>query len=764
MAKPLGALPRRLMLVAVLIPLALIITLLVIGSPGSRSAVVVTNLANLFAAGLAAASAVHAARRTSGRFRRSWRAFAVGFGAWFLGQLTWNYYELILGHRPNGVYFGDAAYLVTPVAIALGFWWYPTQHNRALRWRHLLDALLVMSSVVATVISLVPDYVTRANAVNWAGLAFTLLYPIFDMIVVSIATYRLTRPGDYRATLRLLHIAIVVLALTDTAYWYLSAMGLYQGAGTISDAGWCAAFLLAAVAGRVALTDTKAPSPAETPTLSAAMLPYVPVIVAGSVCTLMYLQGTPVSRVELVALGLALVALVARQFVTLRDNAKLLTALAESQAQLRYQAFNDRLTGLPNRARFDERVRHALELHRRDRRPMALLFCDLDGFKQINDTYGHVAGDEILIQVADRLRNALRAGDTIARYGGDEFAVLVEDGGDSASIGVRLVEAMRLPCTVEGNEVEVHLSIGVSDIRADDPSPDMDDLLAAADAAMYQAKRAGNSQVVVRRDGAAFGVVDLSQRTPLLTAISTGAVQVLYQPVVALAGNGISYLVARPQLPRDGDDLFGSEFLTIAERSGIGQELSRLLLQAVCRDLAQWDADGIIGLSVGFEPARSAITRADFAEQVSKAARQYGVSPDRLYVEVGTDALTSEPDLMQQVAGDLQAMGVKLTLGGFGVGTSVLIHLQRIAFDAVKIGAAFTETVDETPAAGRMFRAVVDGLHQNPELMVIVDGVTRKSQHDLLREAKCIHAQGDFYAPAREARLAVSTSAAQPAR
>ena len=202
-------------------------------------------------------------------------------------------------------------------------------------------------------------------------------------------------------------------------------------------------------------------------------------------------------RLALVAATLVVAALLARQVLAVLDNRRLVAQLVEVRDALRQQAFHDPLTGLANRALFGDRLRHSLELHRRDMRPLGLLYCDLDGFKQVNDELGHDAGDAVLRAVAERLRATTRPGDTIARLGGDEFALLLEDGGSATDVAGRVLDAFAQPAFVGRQSLPITLSIGIAELPAGAPSVEPDVLLKRADAAMYLAKRSGKG--VARR-------------------------------------------------------------------------------------------------------------------------------------------------------------------------------------------------------------------------------------------------------------------------
>ena len=491
----------------------------------------VDDLGQLGAATVAGAAALWASRRTTGRMRASWAAIGIGAGMWALGQVVWCYYELI-GHR--AVPFpglADAGYLIFPIGAALGLWLFPSTDDSGTRWRWLLDCGITVSAVITV------SWATSLGAVAHAGgdsvFAFTvaMAYPVGDILVLSMAIIALCRPCARHRQLLLLSVAMVAMAVADSSFAYLTAIGKYVTGG-LSDIGWVAAFLLLAVAAVGSGTN-----PSATPTVAAeaeaaassggerpaaaTMLPYLPLLAAAAILGIRRIQGHDLDTVEFVSLSVSLVMVLARQYITVRENRDLFRVVAAREAQLHRQAFHDQLTGLANRALFINRAEHALDLHRRDLRSVSVLFCDLDDFKSVNDSLGHGAGDELLIRVADRLRGSLRPGDTLARLGGDEFAVLLEDGSEPAAVGARLVQALRDPFAVADTQLTVRASVGLTQLQPEDPTPSLDDLLAHADIAMYAAKRSGKGQLACYDTSMASPyAADLALRLPLIDAIT----------------------------------------------------------------------------------------------------------------------------------------------------------------------------------------------------------------------------------------------------
>jgi diguanylate cyclase (GGDEF)-like protein len=291
-----------------------------------------------------------------------------------------------------------------------------------------------------------------------------------------------------RLSLALLSAGIVLMSFSDSVFAYLTATDPYQ-TGNLIDLGWVVAFILFGLA---ALSSTPEPAAnsltAPIPARTRLWLPYLPLVLAAAVGAgqaLPLLRSGPGPAVTL----LLVIVVLARQFLTVADNQRLLQAVA-------HQAFHDPLTGLANRALFTDRLERAVHLQRRDLRPLAVVFVDLNGFKQVNDRLGHAAGDELLVRVAERLTGCLRSSDTIARVGGDEFAILIEDDTDAAILAThRILDAFTPPFLVETHPLSVRASIGLATAPGHAADVCADTLLKHADQAMYAAKRSPNGGI-----------------------------------------------------------------------------------------------------------------------------------------------------------------------------------------------------------------------------------------------------------------------------
>ena len=373
-----------------------------------------------------------AARSAQGRLRLAWTAMTVGVVAWGIGEAIWTHYELVLNEVPFPS-LADAAFLVFPAAACTALLLFPSEHTRLLQSRVLLDGLIVAGSLflVSWVTILGPLY--TAGHTDPLGFVVSLAYPISDVVVLTLAAVVLVRANvEHRLELTLLTVALACIAFSDSLFTYLAAKGAYAS-GDVIDIGWAAGLLLIAVAAAASRHGAQGnPEVPEMPGWASIWLPYAPLLLAAIVAATKppaLLESRPV---EIIA-ALLVLAVLARQFLAVSENRRLLVTVAD-------QALRDPLTGLANRALFNERLDHAMELRERDGSTVSVVAVDLNDFKLVNDNLGHPVGDELLVGAAGRLLNAVRSGDTVARLGGDEFSIVVEGGADIAHlIGHRVV-------------------------------------------------------------------------------------------------------------------------------------------------------------------------------------------------------------------------------------------------------------------------------------------------------------------------------------
>jgi diguanylate cyclase (GGDEF)-like protein len=472
--------------------------LLAAGLLPGEAATAVSNLVQFLAAGAAAATtAWHARRCPPGRLRASWLLLAGSCAAWCAGQGYWTWLSAH-GAAPFPS-LADAGFLGFAVLAVLAVLLHPADGGRTGLWQRVFDA--VMTSAAIGLVSWTTTFgavVAADDGPDPLDRTLLLAYPVADVVMVVLVVLLLTRTRGDRTALNLVGLGVLVQGIADSTFIYLEATDSYTGG--LIDVGWLLAFLLIAVAGTCPVVGAPHPDDrprdAAPPSVPVSFLPYIPVVAAFAMVIGTTFTGDPLTSGEVVVVSVVVAMLLARQYAAVRENSRLAADLAAREAELHHLAFHDSLTGLANRALFRDRLRHALQLHARDLRPVAVIFLDLDDFKVVNDTLGHGVGDDLLCRVGERITGALRSGDTIARLGGDEFAVLLEDNGDVLNTAARIEDALRAPFLLAGRSLDVRASIGVCAVEPDDASIDVDTLLARSDAAMYRAKHAGKARVI----------------------------------------------------------------------------------------------------------------------------------------------------------------------------------------------------------------------------------------------------------------------------
>jgi diguanylate cyclase (GGDEF)-like protein/PAS domain S-box-containing protein len=435
------------------------------------------------------------------------------------------------------------------------------------------------------------------------------------------------------------------------------------------------------------------------------------------------------------------------------------------EEQLTHQAFHDPVTGLANRALFAERVRHAIARSRREHLGIAVVFLDLDDFKTINDSLGHAAGDEVLVEVAKRLATSIRASDTAARFGGDEFALLLEDiegVQEAADTAERALEALAVPLRVGHKELSLRCSIGISVVSDDSPGG-AEELIRDADAAMYRAKRDGKGSYCMFEPEMHEGVLArLELRTDLQRAIATEQLALHYQPVVRLDDGSISGVEAllrwrhpeRGMIPPD-------QFIPLAEETGLIVPIGRWVLREGCRQARRMrDAlppDAALTMSINLSVKQ--LQHSDVIADVRDAVTEAGIDPSTLVLEITETVLMADTDLAVARLKELKALGVRIALDDFGTGYSSLSYLSRFPVDMLKMDRSFLRD-GATPEMSELTSAVL-ALGTTLSLRVVAEGIELSEQWTSLRDLGCEFGQGFFFAYPMDADAALEHLAAQ---
>jgi diguanylate cyclase (GGDEF)-like protein/PAS domain S-box-containing protein len=418
--------------------------------------------------------------------------------------------------------------------------------------------------------------------------------------------------------------------------------------------------------------------------------------------------------------------------------------------QLAHQAFHDPVTNLANRALFVERVRHAVARTNRDGTGLAVIFLDLDDFKTINDSLGHAAGDQVLVDVAKRLDDCIRAHDTAARFGGDEFAILLEDVGsleEAADAAERILEAFDEPLRLDHKQLSVRASLGIA-MAHDASAGDADDLIRNADAAMYIAKRDGKGgyrlfepemhEVVLAR---------LELRADLQRAIAGDELELHYQPVVRLEDasvRGVEALI-RWRHPVRGM-VAPIEFIPLAEETGLIVPIGRWVLREGCRKakLLQQAFPIEPPLSMSVNLSVKQLQHSDIVSDVRDALAEAQLDPEHLTLEITETVVMADTDLAVSRLQELKALGVRLAMDDFGTGYSSLSYLSRFPVDVLKMDRSFLRE-DAPPETSGLASAVV-ALGRTLGLDVVAEGIEMHDQWTTLRDLGCDHGQGFYFA------------------
>jgi diguanylate cyclase (GGDEF)-like protein len=685
--------------------------------------------------------------RRNRRLAWAWRLFALGIGGQLAGQAAFQVYD-VLGKTPYPS-VADVLYLSFYPLVLVGLLLLPMAGGgRSGRLRLGVDLAVVAIAGSALVVYVVLGPTLVAHSGSPVQVAFSVAYPAGDLVLLVGISAALVRGAVWslRWPLRLLAAGLVLFVVGDLVYGYITLHSSYQ-TGNLVDTTWMVALALMAVAGATQTTATRN-EPHESRRSRVSWLPSVAVGLGFGLLLFADRHDPVFPSVTLDVIAILLAALVlARQALVQRD-------LIDAQKQLRHQAFYDALTGLPNRTLVLDRAEQMLASARRRRQSLAALFIDLDGFKDVNDSLGHATGDQLLQAVAIRLTAVVRETDTVGRFGGDEFVVLLDPDTqlNAQEVAERILATLREPFQLEHESlgpIQISASVGISE--AEDATADT--MLGEADRALYVAKAAGKGRYAVygakswagdsrHPASAAAARQPQSNRARLAAelaqALDGDAVEVWFQPQADARTGRVQAVEAlvRWRHPVHGL-LLPADFVPLAETTGLIHKLTDRVLDAALAQCAAWRRAGLyLRISVN-------VSQADLLDhlddRVAAALDRHHLEPRAMVIEVTESAVLSDPTRARAMLIRLERLGVGLSLDDFGTGFSSLEHLKTLPVTEIKIDRSFV--TEMTLADVAIVEAITQLAHRLGK-RVVAEGVEDRNTWRRLATAGCELIQG----------------------
>ena len=716
----------------------------------------------------------------------AWTFLALGQLAFTIADVIWAWLELGIGKNPFPS-AADGFYLAFYPLILIGILFLPARRlERQERTKLLLDTGIIM--IAATLvywIFLINPLIMDGAGSSMLTQIITLAYPVGDLILFAAVLKLLYRRPDQQnqTALFLLSAGIAVMILTDTIYGYQAIAGTYVSGGVL-DLGWPIYYALIGIAGfwqvrswqTGSLEQNHSPKRyfPQTEGSFGRLNPreiYFPYFWVAAVFVLLLYQLTQAGSRQVLLMwsgfGAIVSLVIIRQILTLRENEQLVDQLQETlsrmsrqsaefraeiqkrkmmQEQLDYDSLHDGLTGLANRSLLMDRLKQAIEYNRRRTDyGYAVILMDIDYFKNINEALGHSIGDQLLLEVSQRLKLSLRTSDTLARLGGDEFVLLLLDANqskDAAATIERITQELTLPYQIGEHKIQITASFGVVTPSVEYIAPE--EILRDADIAMYCAKAEGKANYVFFHPNMREKTITrLKLRNELPVALERGELCLNFQPIFDLRTGRIQGLEAllRWQHPEKGR-ISPLEFIPIAEETGLIHPIGRWVLLEACRKMCQWHnahpRSPTLTISVNVSGLQ--IKSPDFIEQVRQVLQETGLAASRLILEITEGIFLDHSETITTTFNQLTAMGVRLQIDDFGTGYSSLTYIQEFPVHTIKLDRAFVSKIG-IGNASEIVRTIITMAHDMGK-ETIAEGIETEEQLNFLKKLGCEGGQG----------------------
>jgi diguanylate cyclase (GGDEF)-like protein len=714
------------------------------------------SVASVAAAGLMALGAREAGISSEQRMAR--RIFTVALALYAAGQVLWDFFTYQHWLTFAGIY--DAFFVLLGPLFAAGF---IVVLRKALPPQRLRLLALDVGSFALAVLALAFSlYLPHSSRVTALEMTVYVAYPVF---LFSAAALAVVMQLHLRQRWSARFIALCLALWGEGAIWLswnLQELNQVSQFGSLTSLGF-SVFSLVLAWGAAGWRCEAVASPSYD-RICEGILRLIPLsTVAMAAVSVWLLTLNPdldsASRTPLIALSIAVFVLaVARQTQQLAERDRLVEAehrIAESQARFQHLAQHDALTGLPNQDLLRDRVEQALQSAGRHGHRVALLFIDLDHFKEVNDTLGHAAGDALLRHVAGQLQLVTRPGDTVSRQGGDEFTIVLsdlEDWGAIVRAAEKVMEVSASSTRLDDHELPLSMSIGIAVYPED--AREFNSLLRCADTAMYRAKAAGRHtyrfyDAIMHADAAQR----IRLRAGLARAIERGELALHYQPLIDLRDGSVRGAEALLRwTSRELGPVPPSDFIPAAEHSGLIVDIGGWVLREACRQAADWQLGGLDIGRIAVNVSVLQFRRGDLENQVLDALRASGLPGSGLELEVTESVLMQDQDRVLATLRALGEMGVGIAIDDFGTGYSSLQYLQRMSVGRLKIDRTFVHSAVTDSGTAAIVRAMVE-MARSLKVDVVAEGVETSAQLDFLKINRCQIGQGYLFArpmPAQE--------------